>query len=126
MIVSTVPRLIWTGLMKADLGLVVLGLDLAVPPLSLLALLVIGVFALTLLGALLNSSFIPLAVSSAVLLGFGLASIFAWLKYGKDALPLRSALLIPSYVLAKIPMYRRMLSSKSVPKWIRTDRDKVS
>src|SRR5450432_1851679 len=47
MILKTAPRLLFLAIKRRNLDLLVLTLDLAVPPLSLLGLLIVGIFVLT-------------------------------------------------------------------------------
>ena len=125
MILTMVPHLIWTGVSRANLGLLALALDLAVPPLSLLGLLVAAAFTVSALAALLNISYAPFVVSAATLIGFAVPVFLAWLKYGRGVLPLRAILSIPVYILSKLPMYRHILSRRPAAQWTRTDRTKT-
>ena len=101
-----------------------LALDLAVPPLSLLAILVIGMFAATALYAALVGPFWALIVSTATLVTFVLAAYLAWLTRGRDIVPIRSTFLIVHYILKKLGLYRNVFCNKTEAKWIRTDRGK--
>jgi hypothetical protein len=40
-------------------------------------------------------------------------------------LPPRAILSLVTYVIAKLPLYRRILSGESPSEWIRTDRNKL-
>jgi hypothetical protein len=125
MILTEAPYLVWMGLSRANLGLLALALDLAVPPLSLLGLLVAGMFAASALAALFDISYAPLILSTIILIGFALSVFLSWLKYGRDVLPFRAVLSIPVYVLYKLPIYRYILSGKAAAQWTRTHRDKA-
>src|ERR1700730_17776778 len=81
MILKTVPRLLFMAITRRNMDLLVLTLDLAVPPLSLLGLLLAGIFLLTSLAALSGLSSAPLFIAIANVLVFGLAVFFAWLKF---------------------------------------------
>lgn len=122
MIVGTIPRLILRSIASHNWRLLALTLDLAVPPLSLLALLVLGTFALACLCSLLGLSAIALTISALNLTLFGLAAFFAWLKCGRDLVPVSAALAIPRYVLGKTTLYRDKLFNRTGAQWIRTDR----
>jgi cellulose synthase/poly-beta-1,6-N-acetylglucosamine synthase-like glycosyltransferase len=122
MVLKTVPRLLYTALTRRNMDLLALTLDLAVPPLSLLALLVISIFAAAGLAVLIGLSSIALIISSAKLLGFVTAVFLSWLKFGRDVLPAAALLSIPIYVINKVPLYKHILSSKRVARWTRTDR----
>jgi cellulose synthase/poly-beta-1,6-N-acetylglucosamine synthase-like glycosyltransferase len=122
MILSTAPRLVWTGLSRGNFGLLALALDLAVPPLALLGLLAIGMFAISTLAALLDITYIALLISAVTLIGFTLPIILAWFEYGRKVLPFSAILSIPVYIMGKMRLYITILSGKSVSTWIRTDR----
>jgi len=122
LILTAVPSLLNKAVSARNWRLLALALDLAVPPLSFLALLIVGTFATTLLYAFLSSSWIAATLSAGSLAAFALAGGLAWLTCGRDVVPLRALSSIARYVLVKIGLYRFILSNKSHIKWIRTDR----
>jgi cellulose synthase/poly-beta-1,6-N-acetylglucosamine synthase-like glycosyltransferase len=122
MIVSTVPGLFLRSVADRNWRLLALTLDLAVPPLSLLALLVLGTFSLAGLCSLFGSSSTALMISTFNIILFGLATFVAWLKCGRDLVPINAALEIPRYLLGKAKLYRAKLFKKTDAQWIRTDR----
>jgi len=117
-----VPRLLATGLMRRDLNVVVLALDLLVPPLSLLALLIVATMALTSSVALLGGPWLPSLIAAGNLVGFILCILLAWSKFGRQVFPARQVLSVGSFALKKIGLYRRMLTGGTASRWIRTDR----
>jgi cellulose synthase/poly-beta-1,6-N-acetylglucosamine synthase-like glycosyltransferase len=123
MILKAVPRLLFLAITRRNLDLLVLTLDLAVPPLSLLGLLLAGIFLLTSLAALSGLSSAPLIIATANVLVFGLAIVFAWLKFGRDILPAQAFLSIDP--LRKFRLYGQMLLGRTAVQWVRTDRAKV-
>jgi cellulose synthase/poly-beta-1,6-N-acetylglucosamine synthase-like glycosyltransferase len=126
MIIATAPRLIWTAVKSGHFDLLALTLDLAVPPLSLFALLVAGMVVISSFGLFFGASATVLSVSIVNLLGFAAAVIFAWLKYGRDILPPHAIWSIVPYVAGKLPIYRRALSGRPGGRWVRTDRESQS
>jgi cellulose synthase/poly-beta-1,6-N-acetylglucosamine synthase-like glycosyltransferase len=119
------PRYIFLGALHLDIGLVMLALDMAVPPLSLLGLLLIVSFAITCLGALFGAGVAGLVISASSLFAFFLAILFARRAYGRDnfhALSASEILSVVSFMSAKIPLYFRFFTGKRVSQWIRTDR----
>lgn len=124
MIFKTAPRLLAIAFARRDWNLLAIALDLAVPPLSLLAMLVLGIFGLALWPAISGHSFVPLAIGTTGLIAFAIATFLAWLKCGRDVLPPSALLLIPSYAFRKLTLYRQFFSGKIDSKWIRTDRTK--
>jgi len=122
LICTTVPRLILQSVSSGNLGLLVLSLDSLVPPLSLLVMLVIGTFFVSGLATLFGLSPAAFYISVGCVIGLASAVLLSWLHYGRDLLPLRSAVLVATYILAKLPLYRQIFSQRRVPAWIRTDR----
>ncbi|HSV69338.1 MAG TPA: glycosyltransferase [Methylibium sp.] len=117
------PRLLWRALRERNGALAALTLDLCVPPLSFLVLLLGGMLAAGALFALASGERGPLALAalSALLMALGIGA--AWQRFGRDALSLGELLGIPLYVLAKLPMYARLLVARQT-QWVRTGRDK--
>jgi len=123
-LLTAVPRLLFAAISRASLDLLTLALDLAVPPLSLLGMLVIGMLAITGLATSLGISPAAIFISAASLVGFTAGIFLSWLKYGREILPLGAILLIPSYVIGKLPIYARAIFRKAGSQWVRTDRGK--
>ena len=108
--------------MQRNWALLALTLDLAVPPLSLLVLLTVGMFVVTLLAALFRLSFVSVTISTVSLLALLLATIMAWFKCGRDILPAQRIPLVAKYVFSKLELYRRILVGRVDARWVRTDR----
>lgn len=116
------PRVILAGLMRRDVRLVVLGLDLAVPPLALLVVLlfiaaivggaatIAGAGNSPLIGALGELSLVAVAVTGA------------WFSEGRRVLPVRDAAAMPLYVFWKIALYVGLLRGGTDKNWVRTER----
>jgi hypothetical protein len=95
-----------------------------VPPLSLLAILLVFVFLMSGLAQLFGFGSAAFIVS-AIFLGLFASSIWlAWEKYGRAVLPSRSLLSIPGYVVTKLGLYRQVVFGKMTADWIGTDRGK--
>ena len=122
MILTAFPTLLYKAIRRGNLQLLALTLDLAVPPLSLLLLLVGAMFFATSLAALLGLSAAAWSISATCLVALAAAVFASWLRYGLDLLPPSKVFSIATYVLAKLPLYRQFLSPSTAPLWIRTDR----
>ncbi|MFM7425785.1 MAG: glycosyltransferase family 2 protein [Elainella sp.] len=122
---SQVPRLLQAALWQRRVDLAAIGLDLLVPPLSLLVMLWAGVMALALLLGLLTQLWLPTGL--LLLEGglIGVAVLAAWAKFGRADLPALTLLAVPFYVLWKVPLYLAYVI-KPQTKWVRTERDAVS
>jgi cellulose synthase/poly-beta-1,6-N-acetylglucosamine synthase-like glycosyltransferase len=124
-IATIVPRFIFLAVVRGDLNLLVLALDAAVPPLSLLVMLVTIISVAAGLAMVLGVSSAAISVSLASLVALVAGVFLSWLKYGRDILQPSSILLIFSYLFGKLPLYIKILSGKFDLEWIRTGRRKV-
>ena len=119
---TQIPRLVKAGIGQRRLDLVAIAIDLAIPPLSLLVVLWVGAVVL---GAIAGAfGLAPRILLPLLGLEGGLilvAILGAWAKFGRD-LPLLSLLVVPFYILWKIPLYLAFLV-KPQTKWVRTERD---
>jgi cellulose synthase/poly-beta-1,6-N-acetylglucosamine synthase-like glycosyltransferase len=123
-IISTAPRLLAAGIWRRDRDLIALALDLAVPPLSLLAMFLTALLFASVILAILTRNFTALYISLAAFAGFVIAVFLCWRKFGRDILTPAAIFLIPGYVIGKFPIYVQLFR-KSGSKWIRTDRRKA-
>jgi cellulose synthase/poly-beta-1,6-N-acetylglucosamine synthase-like glycosyltransferase len=123
-IVRFAPGLLTTAIARRDWNLLALTLDLSVPPLSLLGILVLGAFGLSLSFGVTGGSFIALYLSAASIFAFVIAVFLSWLKCGRDVVPPRALALLPYYMVRKLSLYRQLAFGKIDSRWIRTDRTK--
>lgn len=117
-----VPRLLVVGLKRGDINVLALAFDLLVPPLSLLALLIVGTTFLTVLVGLLGGAWLPALIACGNLALFMLCVLLAWFKFGRQVFPAHQALSFGAFALNKIRFYGRMLIGGTTSQWIRTDR----
>ncbi len=122
MIVGQVPRLVVEGLKGKGSGLLALALDMCVPPLALLAIIVVALVGLSTAFALATGLHAPLAIAAGLLLMVGAAVGLSWLRFGRDSLSFGRLILAPAYVLAKLPLYVRFLVRRQA-EWVRSRRD---
>jgi glycosyltransferase involved in cell wall biosynthesis len=125
LITADIPWCLVKAVRSLDLQLLVLALDAAVPPLSLLSILVLSFLVLGLGSWQMGMGPAAFITSLLALVGLILATIGCWLKAGRDLLPLRSVFLIGVKVLTKLPFYCRLLIQRNSQGWIRTDRRKI-
>ena len=123
-ILRQAPRLIAAGAARANVGVVAMGLDLMVPPLSLFVVMLVGATAgLAVLAALTGAAAhwaAALTLASAAVCVLG--SVFlAWIKYGRQTLGLGGLFAVAGYVAWKVPMYVMFLF-RPEKKWVRTAR----
>jgi cellulose synthase/poly-beta-1,6-N-acetylglucosamine synthase-like glycosyltransferase len=121
-IASLAPRLMLQALGKRNVPLLAMVLDLCVPPLASLALLLLVGLAVALLVLLLGGTALPLMLAMLALTAFALSILSAWRGFGRHIVSMLELLSVPSYVLAKLPIYARLLYGRQA-EWIRTKRD---
>jgi cellulose synthase/poly-beta-1,6-N-acetylglucosamine synthase-like glycosyltransferase len=120
-LISQTPRLLWLSVRRQRIDLLGMALDLSVPPLSFLALL----WALAGLGAALAWVGLGVRLPFFLLAGSGAAAFLAllavWLRFGRCYLPFQSLLVVPFYVLWKVPIYIGFFL-RPQRSWVRTER----
>jgi len=121
-ILSEAPSLFAEAVLKRNLNLLALSLDLIVPPLALLTLLIVAIFALSSLLYFISGLIFPLWLASTSLLLLGIAVMLAWAKFGYQVISLVSLCYAPIYALLKIPVYLNFLVKRQV-NWVRSKRD---
>jgi len=124
MLQKAVLHLLFQAISRRNPDLLVLTLDLLVPPLSLLGLLIVGAFVLTFLAVLFGVSVAAFVMASINFLMFALAVLLAWLKFGRDILPVRVLLSLGPQILRKFRIFGQILLGRTAAVWIRTDRGK--
>ena len=124
-ILSTVPHLLYVSLVRRNLSLVALALDVLVPPLTFLGMLLFATVILAVLGEVIGHSAAALAISLGNLGAFITAVVLAWWCYGRDILPLRKIGSVASFIIGKIPLYRGFLMHRRESEWVRTERKNV-
>lgn len=121
-IFTVAPRLLATAIRRRQVGAAVLALDLSVPPLSLLAILIVIVGLVATGVGLLGASWMPLML---LLLGTFVATTTlagAWLRFARHEIDARYLLAAPAYVLWKLPIYLRYLCGRQTG-WTKTSRE---
>jgi cellulose synthase/poly-beta-1,6-N-acetylglucosamine synthase-like glycosyltransferase len=119
---TQIPRLLKAAVQQRRFDLVVTALDLSIPPLSLLVVLwvvALGAGAIAGVFSISPGILMPLLDLEGGLIV--MAILGAWAKFGRD-LPLLSLLVVPFYILWKLPLYLTFLVNPQT-KWVRTERD---
>jgi cellulose synthase/poly-beta-1,6-N-acetylglucosamine synthase-like glycosyltransferase len=122
MMAKLAPRFLSSALAHGNVALLMLTLDLMVPPLSVLAALLILTFALAALSATVGGGFAALTISAVCGIAFAATVAIAWAKFGRDVLPLRAISSVPIYILAGLGLCGQLLSGRKTTQWIKTDR----
>jgi len=121
-LINDTPRLLLAGLVRRRLELIVLGMELGVPPLSLLLAGWLALLAVCLVWwQLAGGSWAPgVTIAGAALLACA-AVFLSWLKFGRTMLPLGTLVMAPAYVVWKVPIYLKLVTARE-KNWIRTER----
>lgn len=123
MLLKQAPRLLVEAFKQRRVDLLAMGLDLAVPPLSLLCLAWLTATGAAVLATMLGASYWPLVNLGAGAVILSAATSLAWARYGRQSMPLRAILAIPFYVAWKIPICLAFIFKRQTA-WLRTPRDK--
>jgi len=106
-----------------SIGLLAMVLDLCVPPIALLTLMVVAVFAVAVAQFWwLDDSMLPLFVAGFDAFLLSLAVGMAWFRFGREAVSLGRLLLSPAYAVAKLPLYGSFIWRRQKV-WTGTKRD---
>lgn len=116
------PRLLREGVVQRRLGLIAMGADLIVPPLALLVGLLVLVLAVAIGLVFFGGSTAPLWIAGSALAIVGLGVGIGWARYGRKAVPFRYLLLVPVYLIWKVPLYLSFLVGRRERGWKRTER----
>ena len=122
MILVEVPRLLKTFLQQRRLALLVLALDISIPPLSLLVMLWLTITTMATLATIFGASSLPALMLGITGLGLLSALLLIWTKFGSEDLCLKDLTAIPFYILGKIPIYLKFLVNPQ-SRWLKTERD---
>jgi cellulose synthase/poly-beta-1,6-N-acetylglucosamine synthase-like glycosyltransferase len=122
---TQVPKLFRAAFRKMRFDLFAMGLDLVVPPMSLLVMLWMVGMVIAAVAAFLGATFLPAMILGIEGLLIITAVVSAWAKYSRAELPASMLLTIPFYILSKIPLYFAFLF-KPQKAWVRTERDVIS
>ncbi|ATE66992.1 glycosyltransferase family 2 protein [Rhizorhabdus dicambivorans] len=93
-----------------------LGLHLMVPPLALLALIELAALLL------LFAAPLPFAILAAILGLLASLLLLSWFRFGRAQISAGRLLLIPFYIIWKLPLYGAALL-RPERRWVRTERD---
>ena len=116
------PRLLALAAKHRRLDLAWLALDLAVPPLSLLTIVLAASVLLTSLAWIAGASPWPFLITIDSFLALLAAVFVGWTTHCRTVIPLRALLAAPLYAATKLPIYLAFLR-KPQQQWVRTERD---
>jgi cellulose synthase/poly-beta-1,6-N-acetylglucosamine synthase-like glycosyltransferase len=121
-LLTQAPKLLGLALRHGRFDLLILALDLAIPPLSLLMMGTAFLCLLFGLAWLLGFSNVPALIAGIALLSIWLAVVAGWAVHCRHIIPARTLVLAPLYAAWKIPLYAAFLWRRQ-QQWVRTARD---
>ena len=121
-IVREAPRALWRSVARARPALAAMALDVSVPPLAFFVLLIVAQAAIDAVLWAAGGAALPLVLALAALVIVAAATLLAWLGFGRRIVSLAELLGAPLYVLAKLPLYARLLR-RGKREWVRARRD---
>jgi cellulose synthase/poly-beta-1,6-N-acetylglucosamine synthase-like glycosyltransferase len=124
-LISQVPRLLQAAIRQRRWELLILALDLGVPPLSLLVMAWSATITMAVVFWMVGGGWIPTLVLAITGLLILTSIVGSWSKFGRETIPGSVLLSIPLYILGKIPLYLAFLV-KPQTQWIKTKRDQFA
>jgi len=122
MIFTVLPGMLAIAAMKVSKDLFAMVLDLVVPPLALLSLITILLFIASSSMLVISGESIAFKFSLFALLALTSFILIAWLRWGRDTVSFTDLLMVPVYIIGKIPLYIAAMFKRQKD-WIRTNRD---
>jgi cellulose synthase/poly-beta-1,6-N-acetylglucosamine synthase-like glycosyltransferase len=121
-ILSDGPRLLLDSVLKFDIRLMSMALDLAVPPLALLTLANVVIWIGSGLLFVVTKVAAPLIIATVSLSLLTLSVFVSWGRYGRHVISLADLALGMYYAIMKIPLYAKFLVTRQMD-WVRSKRD---
>lgn len=119
---SHAPRLLFRGLARCSPRLIAMGLDLTVPPLALLATILLAWSVMCSMAFVFDTAVWPFWLTVSSFAGMAIGTLVAWAVHGRQTLPLRHLVCIPLYVAWKLPSYVAFFARRGQRSWNRTSR----
>ena len=116
------PRLVWQFLKSGRAALLVMALDIGVPPLSLLVMLHVALLCMAIGFGLATGGWLPAGLTAGGLGLMAVAVLGSWWRFARNVVSPRELLAIPRYAALKMPMYGRFVRRRE-REWIRTARN---
>lgn len=124
-VLTQVPRLLFGAFRQRSAGLLGLCIDQCVPPLALLAMLILVVLVISLAAMLTGAGFLPFALATVSALSLLGGTLAGWWRFGRPSIPSKALFAIAFYIPWKIPLYLAFLFNRQRT-WLRTDRETVA
>ncbi len=116
------PSLMWSGIREGRIKLILVGLDMVVPPLAMLVLLSALASTMLFLCAYMTGYWGPLCLLLCTGSLAAMGIVLSWWKFASELIPAKVVFAIPGYVFRKVGIYRRFFGNRQT-EWVRTKRD---
>jgi cellulose synthase/poly-beta-1,6-N-acetylglucosamine synthase-like glycosyltransferase len=121
-ILGDTPKLVAESISRRNWNLLVMTLDVMVPPLALLTLVLAAAFSLSWLVFFLGGALTPALIATIGMTLLSVAILLSWGQFGRGILSFSALMYAPFYALKKIPLYLGFLVKRQV-EWVRSKRD---
>jgi cellulose synthase/poly-beta-1,6-N-acetylglucosamine synthase-like glycosyltransferase len=115
-----VPYMLRLALLRGSWPLLILAIDMLVPPLALLSLILTGIW-LAALVAWMAGYQAPLLFTTIVNTTYCVFTFLGWYVHCRDVVPVKTFWQVPSYILAKVPLYWEFITRRQQT-WERAQR----
>ena len=116
------PALLWKGLKTRSWSKFLSGLDLLIPPLTILVLCNLSTIGIASLISLWTGQWLACLLLVATNVALAILLAVCWYREGRRFLSTSALMSLPVYMLWKIPLYSKLLRQKP-GRWIRTERN---
>jgi hypothetical protein len=120
-ITAHAPRLLAAAVRQGRPDLLLLALELSVPPLALLTVATLAVAAVCTVAGLLGLGWWPALSAASLITLLVLAVILGWARFARDHIPFSAIAFAPLYALGKLPIYLGFVHKRQTT-WVRTAR----
>lgn len=120
-IYSVVPAVLAKALRHQNKSLVVMALDLAVPPLTFLAML-ISIQLLLSIPLIFFGMLLPVVTSLIAATFFAIALYVSWSAVGRDYIAGGEFVELVKYAISKVAIYKNFFQRKKPTTWVKTER----
>ena len=121
--IRAAPGLVLRAIFTRNLELLVMSLDLMIPPLTLLLALTVADFAVGLLAALIGQSILPMVIASLSLVMLLGAIGLGWYGYARDTVPVGKVLRMAPEALGRLRLLAEIFGRRDAREWVRAERE---
>lgn len=121
-ILSSCPKLFFSGIKRKNLKSILYSLDISIPPLTLMLYILTINFVFSLFFIFISDSYYLSIISFSTIIIFISAISLAWFNFGKKFFPETELKAIPKYLLNKCSIYIKFIFDRQND-WTKTNRE---